>query len=281
MRNLSRMLILFLSCLLLLPGSALAEDVCTVEDASAATRITTECAYLNVQCPLGEASSVTLSLRDEWGCLIYQRNYGACSGAFRSGDIHLPLEGDSAQYTVTLVADDVEYAFTVTREAAKITDSAVYAGGLTLREMIGGSSRKYAVVIDMDALNQETAIAPMLAGGSQIGEVYFSVQDGALTVSAVLTVEGEIDKANVYIAADAITAQTLGSSHFTGVKTKLDREIDLGSAPYAAVMVQLTVTYDPAAAQPFEMGREEQKALEELAENWQLMQMMTANEAVG
>ena len=100
-------------------------------------------------------------------------------------------------------------------------------------------------------------------------------------ISAVLTVDGQIDKANVYIATDAITAQTLGSSRFSGMKTKLNRTIDLGDAPYAAVMVQLTVTYDPATAQAFELGREEQRNLTELTENWQLMQMTTANEAVG
>lgn len=280
MRSLTRMLMLFLTCLLLLTVPALAEDVCTVKDASAVTRVTTECAYLNVQCPL-EASGVTITVRDEWGYLIYQRNYGACSGNFRSGDIHLPLEGDSADYTVTLAADGVKYAFTVTREAAKITDSAVYAGGLTLKELNGGSSRKYAVVLDLDAMNQESAIALMIAGGMQIGEVYFSVQDGQLTVSAVLTVDGTIDKSNVYIATDAITAQTLGASRFSGTKTKLNRTIDLGDAPYAAVMVQLTVTYDPATAQAYSVGREEQKLLEELEENWRLMQMTTANEAVG
>ena len=100
-------------------------------------------------------------------------------------------------------------------------------------------------------------------------------------IAAVLTVDGQIDKANVYIATDAITAQTLGSSRFSGMKTKLNRTIDLGDAPYAAVMVQLTVTYDPATAQAFELGREEQRNLTELTENWQLMQMTTANEAVG
>ena len=280
MRKMIRMLMLFLICCLLLTAPALADDVCTVKDASAASHITTECAYLNVQCPL-EASGVTITVRDEWGYLLYQRNYGACTGTFRSGDIHLPLEGESADYTVTLSADGLEYAFTVTREAAKITDSAVYAGGLTLKELNGGSSRKYAVVLDLDALNQESAAAPMLAGGMQVGEVYFSVLDGKLTVSAVLTVDGQIDKANVYIATDAITAQTLGSSRFSGMKTKLNRTIDLGDAPYAAVMVQLTVTYDPATAQAFELGREEQRNLTELTENWQLMQMTTANEAVG
>ena len=93
--------------------------------------------------------------------------------------------------------------------------------------------------------------------------------------------DGRIDKANVYIATDAITAGSLGSSRFSGVKTKLDREIRLGGSPYAAVMVQLTVTYDPANAAPFRMGESEREAWVRLVEDWSLMQRMTANEAVG
>ena len=281
MRNMKRMLILFLTLCLLTAAPAFAEDVCTVKDASAATHVTTGCSYLQVRCPLSGQTDVTLSVHDEWGSLIYQRYYGACAGEFRSSDIHLPVEGESCDYTVTLATNAGEYAFTVTREQPMLTDSAVYAGGLTLREINGGSRHKYAVVIDMDALNGNTAIAPMLADGAQIGEVSFSVLDGTLTVSASLFAEGQIDKANVYIAADAITASTMGSSRFTGMKTKLDKKTDLGDAPYAAVMVQLTVTYDPAGAQAFEMGQEEHFSYEELVENWQLMQMTTANEAVG
>ena len=142
-------------------------------------------------------------------------------------------------------------------------------------------SHEWHIFKDMDALNEETAIVPMLASGMQVGEVYFSVLDGVLTVDALLTAEGSIDKATVYIAPDAITASTLGSNRFTGVKSKLAREIDLGDTPYATVMVQLTVTYDPATAQIFEIGEAEEEALEEQQHAWELMQLTTANEAVG
>lgn len=277
-----RMILILLTLLLALSAApALAEDVCTVRDALQAADLITECSYIHLRFDLEAESCVTISVRDAWGGLIYQRDYGMKSGAFRSGDIHLPLEGERSEYRVSIRTDAGEHSFVVTREMAMLTDSAVYAGGLTLKEMVDGSRRKYAVVLDMDAMNEETSIAPMLAGGMQVGEVYFSVLDGELTVSAVLTAEGTIDKATVYIAADAITAQTLGASRFTGVKTRLDRTIDLGDTPYAAVMVQLTVTYDPATAQAWEMTREAEKVYEELLEDWELMQMMTANEAVG
>ena len=280
MRNIVRILALFLICCLLTPA-ALAEDVCVVKDASAASHVTTACPYLRVQLDLPGESEVTLSVHDQWGSLIYQRYYGLCSGAFRSRDVHLPLEGTGCDYVVTLRAGEEEHTFTVTREMPLLTDTSVYAGGLTLRELNGGGSRKYAVVLDLCALNEAAAAAPMLAEGKQIGEVYFSVLDGTLTVSATLFEEGTIDKANVYIATDAITASTLGSNRFTGVKTRLNRAVSLGDAPYAAVMVQLTVTYDPANAQPYRMDAAGEEAYTELQENWRLMQMVTANEAVG
>ena len=86
-------ILILLTLLLLLPGAALADEVCTVKDASAAGHITTDCAYLKVCCPLDGETRVTLTVRDAWGGLLYQRDHGSCKGTFRSGEIHLPLQG--------------------------------------------------------------------------------------------------------------------------------------------------------------------------------------------
>ena len=273
-----RKLLCLMLLLLCLPLSALAEDVCVVADASVANRLSTSCPYLRVECPLPGECRVVLSVRDNWGELIYQRDYGTCSGNFRSRDIHLPLDGETCDYTITLTAGGEEYAFTVTREQALLTDSAVYASGLSLKDINGGSSRKYALVLDLGALNRETIMMPLLADGMQVGEAYIAVQSGSLTVSASLSVPGSIDKSTVYVATDALMASTLGTSHFSGIKTRLDRTVDVGNAPYAAVMVQLTVTYDPTAAQDVGAGS---LSREEMRNTWNMMQMTTANEAVG
>ena len=273
-----RKLLCLMLLLLCLPLSALAEDVCVVADASVANRLSTSCPYLRVECPLPGECRVVLSVRDPWGELMYQRDYGTCSGNFRSRDIHLPLDGDSCDYTITLAAGGEEYVFTVTREQALLTDTAVYASGLSLKDINGGSSRKYALVLDMDALNRETIVTPLLADGLQVGEAYIAVHNGSLTVSASLSVPGSIDKSTVYVATDALMASTLGTSRFSGIKTRLDRTVDLGNAPYAAVMVQLTVTYDPAVAQDVGAGS---LSREEMRDNWHMMQQTTANEAVG
>ena len=281
MRKWMRILSLLLVGCLLVGVPALAEDVCTVQDALTASEITTDEAYLRLGCELAAEGNVTVTVQDEWGYLVYQRDYGVCAGSFRSSDIYLPLEGSRAVYTVTLETAGGVNTFTVIREMAMITDTAVYAVGLTLQEMADGSAYKYAVVLDLAALNETTAVAPLLASGAQVGEAYFSVLEGVLTVSALLTAEGSIDKAEVYIATDALTARDLGAKHFNGMKAELDQEIDLGDAPYAAVMVQLTLTYDPTTAQAWEMTREEEENFKQLQEDWMLMQQLTAGEAVG
>ena len=274
-------ILILLTLLLLLPGAALADEVCTVKDASVAGHITTDCAYLKVCCPLDGETNVTLTVRDAWGGLLYQRDHGSCKGTFRSGEIHLPLQGQSADYTVSLQTDSAAHTFRVTRKAAMITDTAVYAGGLTLKDMLDGNARKYAVVLDLDALDEQILTVPMLSGNLQIGWVHFSVKDGVVVVSAELTVNGTIDKATVYVASDALTARSLGTTRFTGAKAKLNKEINLSRTPYAALMVQLTVTCDPAQAPAWRMGKEETLAYEAMLECWQLMQLTTANEAVG
>lgn len=267
-----------LALVLLMACPALAEDVCVVEDASAATSVTTDRSYLRVSCPLQGQQPVTMTIRDSWGYLVFQRDYGLCSGTFRSEDVYLRLDGSSATYTVTVQSGDESYKFRVTREMPRLTDSGVYAHGLALSEMTGGRSNKHAVIVDVDALEGSTLSVPIVSSGMQLGYANITVEDGAMNVSAMLTADGTIEKSTVYVACDAVTAQTLGTNHFTGTKTKLNRDVDLHGTPYVAVMLQLTVSYDAAAAQPLQ---EDELYLDMQRELWELMQLTTANEAVG
>lgn len=271
-------ILLLALALLCLTFPALAEDVCIIDNAAEATACTTDRSYLRVICPLEGEMDVTMSVYDEWGLLLSQRDYGLCSGRFRSQDVYLPLRDGAATYSVVVTAGDAEYRFRVTREQPRLTDSGVYALGLPLSELNGRSANKYAVILDADLLEGGTYTAPLVSGGMQLGTASYTIRGGELTVDAALTVDGEILKSNVYIAHDAVTAQTLGSSHFTGRKTKLGRITDLAGTPYVAVMVQLTVAYDEATAWPAEADSAFFRSQREL---WRLMQMMTANEAVG
>lgn len=263
---------------LLLCAPALADDVYVVRDASAVSSVTTDRSYLRVCCPLSGEAPVTLTIRDGWGYLTFQRDYGWRRGDFRSEDIYLRLDGSQTQYTVLLQAGSQTHEFRVTRVQPQLTDTGVYAHGLALSEMTGARGNKYAVLIDACTLEGSTLSVPLVSGGAQIGYASFSVERGMLTVSAMLTAEGRIDKSAVYVARDAVTAMTLGSNRFTGVKGKLNRAIDLGGTPYAAVMLQLTVSYDGATAQPLQPDR---WFLEEQAWLWDMMRITTASEAVG
>ncbi|MBQ7851168.1 MAG: hypothetical protein IJ343_15690 [Clostridia bacterium] len=277
MKKLRLSLILALLGMLLCTG-ALADDVYVVKDASAVSSVTTDRSYLRVCCPLEDSVPVTLTVRDGWGYLTFQRDYGVRSGSFRSEDVYLRLDGGSASYTVTLQAGSRTHSFRVDRTQPRLTDTGVYAHGLSLSEMNGGRSNKSAVIIDAYALENSTLSVPLVSGGMQVGYASFTVKRGELTVSAMLTVDGTIDKATVYVARDALTAQTLGANRFTGTKTKLNRSISLNGSPYAAVMLQLTVSYDGATVQTLQT---DPRFAEEQAWLWEMMRLTTASEAVG
>ena len=51
--------------------------------------VTSDKGYLSVTCPLDADSRVTMTIRDEWGSTVYQRDYGVCSGMFSSEDVYL------------------------------------------------------------------------------------------------------------------------------------------------------------------------------------------------
>lgn len=272
-----RKLIVFLLALLCLSAPALAEDVCTV-DAARDSSAVTDRSYLRVTCPIDSEAPVTMTILDQWGYLFYQRDYGTQSGSFCSEDVYLRLDGETARYTVTLAVGGTEHTVRVTRELPLLTDTAVHAHGLTMEELCGGSARKMAVILDVDAMKEAPLIVPMLSEGVQLGEVIFTVENGELTVSAQLYALGEIDKATVYVARDAVTARSLGTNRFAGRKEKLNRPIDVSETPYAAVLVQLTVSYDPATAYAWQADGEYLLQQQDL---WQLMQLMTANEALG
>ena len=76
-------------------------------------------------CPLDTDSRVTMTIRDEWGSTVYQRDYGVCSGMFESEEVYLPQIGAQTTYRVTLSTDSGENSFTVVRVAPRLTDSNV------------------------------------------------------------------------------------------------------------------------------------------------------------
>ena len=120
---------------------------------------------------------------------------------------------------------------------------------------------------------------PMYASGAyELGTVTFTVQSGALTVSAAIApgVDGAIDSAKVYVATSALDVQNLGTRSFAGLEGALNNAISLGGAGYAAVYVKLTVSFDPIG-----VPGSPATLLEGQEELWRRMQQEIALNAVG
>ncbi len=275
-RLLSILLCVALLCLTL---PALADDLCLISDPASAGSISTEYEYLCIYCPANSGDHVTISVTDPSGSCIYQRDYGTCDSPFYTDDIYLPMDGSEITYAVTLTVGETTYAFDVTREAGYLYDNAACAGGYPLSSITGSRNWCTATIIDVNALEGSSMTVPLCASKWYcIGTATLSVSGGKLTVSASLSdgLDGSIDSATVYVAMNALQAQELGQKYFTGTTSSLDRAIDLSGANYAAVYVQMIVSYDPSTA-----VEESPSILSGQDELWQRMQNETANEAVG
>ena len=273
-----RRLLLMIVALACLIFPAYAEDVQKV-DASTATSVTMDANYLRVTCPVSGEQSVMITVTDARGNPQYQRDYGACSGTFRSEDIYLRLDGAKTTYGVTVQVGEQSYSFTVDRVMPRMTGNAACSAGYPLSMLNGSGNWQSATILDVAELEGTSMTMPMHASGAYtLGTVTFSVTGGKLKVSAEITsgVDGSIDDAKVYVATNAVQAQQLRNRNFSGLTGKLQENIDLGGTPYAAVLVQLTVSFDPSGlpGSPDEV----QWGQDEL---WLMMQQSTANEAVG
>lgn len=269
--------LLLILLLLALALPALADDVCTLDTAGDA-QVSTDRSYIRVTCP-EVAGDVSVSARDGAGNLVYQKDYGQCSGAFRSDDLYLALNGSKTVYIVTLDVDGAEHRFTVTRTMPRLQGNSACSAGLPLSEITGRDAWQSATVIDLHAAEGSTLTMPLQASGAYtLGEVLFSVSGGTLTVHAALdkAIDGTIDSASVYAAVNALEASQLGARSYGGASGALDKAIDLHGADYAVVYVALTVSFDPADAPAID--RSARPGQQEL---WQIIDSTTINEAVG
>lgn len=274
-----------LLCLLLagLIPSAFAEDVFTVDAAvcTAASEfsLSTDRSYLRVNCYLEEEVPVLLSVTNASGRPVYQRDYDQCSGNFHSEDIFLPLDSAPTTYEVTLHAGEDVYEFPLQRLMPRVSGAAGCSAGYALSNLSGLNSWQTATLLDIAALDGSSLTVPLWASNSyEMGEVTFSLNGDQLTVSVSLAeeIDGAIDKGVVYAAVTALEAQSLGRKNFSGAKGKLNQAISLNGAAYAAVYVQLTLSYDPANLPAVPLT--ELSGQEDL---WQHMLDETINEAVG
>lgn len=241
--------------------------------------LTSDRSYLRVTCPIDGEANVTLSVADGAGSLVYQRDYGLCSRTFRSEDIFLRLMDSSTVYHVSLWVGNVGYAFPIRRVMPRLVANAACAVGLPLEDLTGSGGWKSATLLDVRALEGETLTVALHASNAYgIGLATFAVDHGYLTVSVQLdpSADATIDRASIQVAGTALEAQTLGRKNFTGQTAQLDQPVDLQNTPYAAVYLSLTVSFDPAG-----LPGSPEIELDGQYDLWQIMQMETANEAVG
>lgn len=284
-----RFLILLVTMLLCIAPAYAAEDVFTVdaqsiaedawEESFIASSLTSDRSYLRVTSALDADAQVTLSIADDSGSLVYQRDYGVCSGRFRSEDIYLRLTGSQTTYHVSLWIGDSSYSFPLRRVMPRLTGNAACSVGYPLTSLSGAKTWKSATLLDVNALEGRSLTVPLHASDAyEIGTVTFTVSGGDLTVSAALSdgLDGSIDKSTVYVATTALEAEKLGKKNFPGITTKLNKTVDLQGTPYAAVYVNLTVSFSPTG-----VPGSPAVTLDGQDATWQRMLTETANEAIG
>ena len=174
---------LLLSLTLLLTAvPSLSEEVFTLEQVSGA--YTTDRDYLRIACPITGEKQVTVTVA-EGDSVVYQRDYGLCSGQFRSEDIYLRLKGSQTLYTITLNAGGEVSACAVNRTMPRLTDNAACSVGYPLTSLSGSGSWKSATLLDLRQLEGGSLTVPLHASGAYtLGSVTFSVRKGELTVKA-------------------------------------------------------------------------------------------------
>lgn len=272
------MALLVMLTLLAAAVPAMADDVLTVTDVDGANHPSDQ-PYLRITCPVADDSNVTVTVAEEGGSVTYQRDYGVCSGTFRSEDIYLRLNGEETVYNITVTAGAETHTFQVTRTMPYLRENAACSVGYPLSELSGSGGWKSVTMLDVAALEGDAMTVSLHASGAYtLGSVTFAVNSGMLTVSAELTdgMDGTIDRGMVYVATDPIQAQSLGDRHFDGLTGRLEEAINLQGADYAAVYVKLTVSFDPSS-----VPSSPETVLDGQAELWQMMQQMQLSDAVG
>ncbi len=214
-------------------------------DASATDSVTTSEVYVNVTCPAEGAVSVTVS--DEHGAVCYEGLRFSAGDWFHTGDLYLPLEEGTTRYLVEVSSGAGTYRVTVTRTQPRITGVKAYAAGFPLSAVSGRARNICVTLLD---LAEETVAVPLVAGGLyRLGSVVFHIADGTVTAEAVLedAANAEITASRVYTASSVRGVAAMAENRGPSAAGTLGLPMSLGDAPVVAVLVELTVSFDPAA----------------------------------
>jgi len=254
-------------CLLCVSG--MADDILKTRIDSVAY-IETEKSYLVLQCELPEEADVMLSVTDEAGKLVYQRNYGVCSGMFTSESIYLKMNDQSSSFDVYLSAGNTSYNLTVHRIVQRLKDNTACSVGYPLSALNGRDTWQTVTFLNRNSLSSGAMTVPLFASGNRtLGSVTFRLSGNSLYTEASILPEAEceVSSNSVSIAASREEIESLGTGHFTGRTGHLGASIDWPGSDIIAVLVRLTVSYNPSA-----LGGSPQTQLSGQSNLWQSLQ---------
>lgn len=232
--------------------------------------------YLCLTAEFGEPCDIQIVVSAPDGQMVYARNYGTCTSPFVSENIYLRLTGASADYLVSLQAGDRETQYQIHRVQPMLYDNTACSGGLRLRSISGADSWLTATILDLNAL---PVTVPLYAGNAyQLGTVTY-YRTGSVLMAQIDTrpdAEAIVTSGTMSVALTDVDAGLLGSNLFHGPVSSFNSGVDTGDAPYAAVLLTLSVSFNPETVSTAPIS--ELPGQEQL---WQLMQQFTDSESNG
>lgn len=270
MKLMKRMMTLAL-VLSLLTGGAYAEesfliDVDALDMAYVGTNdyvaknLTSSSQGIFVQKYIGETEAsvrLTIVQKDE-NIVVYDRDYGAVTGYFFSGDIYLPfVDNRSIPYLVTLTVGGWVYAFPYIRLQPRMTDNSGCSFGLRFSDLNGGLDSRWLMGTMLNLNDLRTAgtqSVPLCAGNLYIvGSAQVSLQGEQLMValSFVPNANVELQSYGIYLLTDVNTLTNVDPRSMPQPSYAVGQPIDVTGCSTAMMYIPMTLSYNPAGLSRF------------------------------
>lgn len=211
--------------------------------------------YLQVTCAVPQEAEITVSITSQTtGTMVYQRNYGVCSGGFASDYIYLEGSGAQGAYTVTVQRGSEVIQIPYQHQLMYLTGNRAASAGIAMRSLGSGLSDSWVTgtLLDLDALTNSSMTVPLCASNQyQIGTVTISRSGDLLTVSSALTDSNavEITSQRLYLISNVSLLTSLSENALSGWAYGLNQDISIAvnftGVRYVLLYMPMKVDYDP------------------------------------
>lgn len=240
MKQLSALLFVFL--MILFCTAALADDVCEIDLDHVSGTVTTDCAYIRLTAEIPVRSAVSVEVQNKNSKLIYQHTYHDVSGSFHSEDIYLKQAGKATDYKIVLRTDTT----TLTANVKRLLPSLSGADACAVGWPLPNDDHRSMTMIDVEHTEGRSVTAAINASDSfKVGKAVFSVCGGTLTVTVEPSNGVKLERCTVYVALNAVQAESFGSRSNGCITGSLNQAIDLQGASIVAVYLKANVSFDP------------------------------------